>query len=102
MTLEELKQEYDKMQLIYGAEELNSIYYGGCIKNPEICFVFMNPTQRNIAAEKTWKRKKITMDWNKKYMETVFSIRTNRRRHLSRNTKKKAKRMDRRICRRRI
>lgn len=55
MNLEELKKYYDKLQLKYGAEELDSIYNGGCDKNPEICFVFMNPTKRNIAASKDWK-----------------------------------------------
>ena len=40
MKLDDLKIEYDKLQLKYGAKELDSIYNGGCIKNPEICFVF--------------------------------------------------------------
>lgn len=39
----------------YGVIELDSIYSGGCDKNPDICFVFMNPTKRNIASSKTWK-----------------------------------------------
>ena len=55
MNLEELKKYYDELQLKYGAKELDSIYNGGCDKNPEICFVFMNPTKRNIAASKDWK-----------------------------------------------
>ena len=55
MNLEELKKYYDELQLKYGAKELDSIYNGGCDKNPEICFVFMNPTKRNIASSKTWK-----------------------------------------------
>ena len=28
---------------------------GGCDNNPDICFVFMNPTGRNIASSKDWK-----------------------------------------------
>ena len=55
MTLEDLKIEYDKLQLKYGAKELDSIYNGGCINNPNICFVFMNPTGKNIASRKEWK-----------------------------------------------
>ena len=55
MTLEDLKQEYDKLQTIYGDKKLDSIYNGGCDKNPNICFVFMNPTKRNIASAKSWK-----------------------------------------------
>ena len=55
MKLEELHKEYDKLQIKYGAKELDSIYNGGCIENPDICFVFMNPTGRNIASSKEWK-----------------------------------------------
>lgn len=55
MKLEDLKIEYDKLQLKYGDKELDSIYSGGCSNNPDICFVFMNPTSRNIASSKSWK-----------------------------------------------
>ena len=58
MQLEDLKAEYDKLQIKYGAKELTSIYNGGCTKNPDICFVFMNPTGRNIASSKDWKGRK--------------------------------------------
>lgn len=54
MTLDELKIKYDKLQVKYGAKNLDSIYYGGCLDNPEISFVFMNPTGRNIASSKNW------------------------------------------------
>ena len=55
MELQDLKIKYDKLQKKYGAKELDSIYNGGCKENPDICFVFMNPTGRNIAASKEWK-----------------------------------------------
>lgn len=55
MKLDELKKEYDKLQLKYGDKNLDSIYNGGCNNNPDICFVFMNPTKRNIASSKEWK-----------------------------------------------
>lgn len=58
MKLEDLKPQYDKLQKKYGAKELDSIYNGGCTKNPDICFVFMNPTGRNIASSKEWKGRK--------------------------------------------
>lgn len=53
--LNELKKEYDKLQKIYGDITLDSIYNGGCVNNPNICFVFMNPTGRNVASSKEWK-----------------------------------------------
>ncbi len=55
MNLESLTKEYDKLQKKHGAKELHSIYNGGCKENPDICFVFMNPTGRNIASLNSWK-----------------------------------------------
>lgn len=54
MKLEDLNKEYDQLQETYGAKELNSIYNGGCSKRPDICFVFMNPTGKNVATSKSW------------------------------------------------
>ena len=58
MEMQDLKVEYDKLQLKYGARELDSIYNGGCEENPDICFVFMNPTGKNIASNKSWSGRK--------------------------------------------
>lgn len=55
MKLSSLNKEYDKLQKIYGDPNLHSIYNGGCEENPDICFVFMNPTGRNIASQPGWK-----------------------------------------------
>lgn len=55
LNVKDLNKEYDKLQKKYGAKELDSIYNGGCEENPDICFVFMNPTRRNIASSKEWK-----------------------------------------------
>lgn len=52
--LESLNKEYDKLQKKYGDKNLDSIYNGGCTVNPDICFVFMNPTGKNIASSKEW------------------------------------------------
>lgn len=54
MMLEELYEKYDRLQKKYGDKSLHSIYFGGKKENPSICFVFMNPTAGNIAAEKNW------------------------------------------------
>lgn len=54
MTLDELNIKYDKLQKKYGEKTLKSIYNGGCSNNPDICFVFMNPTGRNIASSPEW------------------------------------------------
>lgn len=52
--LEELIKKYDNMQKKYGDKSLDSINFGGCIENPDICFVFMNTTGRNITSSKDW------------------------------------------------
>lgn len=49
-----LHRQFDKLQRIYGDVSLNAIYGAGCTKNPDICFVFMNPTARNISSQKIW------------------------------------------------
>lgn len=54
MKLQSLNKEYDRLQKIYGDPNLHSIYNGGCDINPKICFVFMNPTGRNIASTPGW------------------------------------------------
>lgn len=74
MTLSDLTKEYDKLQLKYGAPELDSIYNGGCTKNPDICFVFMNPTGRNIASEKTWKGRKSPWIGTKNIWDLFYSL----------------------------
>ena len=55
MQLKELIRNIDKLQAIYGDPILKSIYGAGCIKNPKVMFIFMNPTARNISAYKNWK-----------------------------------------------
>ena len=42
-----------KMNMVI--KNLDSINFGGCTDNPDVCFVFMNPTGRNIASSKEWK-----------------------------------------------
>lgn len=51
----QLCEEFDKLQLKYGEKTLDSIYGAGCVNNPSICFIFMNPTARNMSAFKEWK-----------------------------------------------
>ena len=74
MTLEDLKQEYDKLQIKYGAKELDSIYNGGCSNNPDICFVFMNPTGKNIASSKDWHGLKSPWIGTKNIWDLFFAL----------------------------
>lgn len=74
MQLDDLKSEYDKLQRKYGAKELDSIYNGGCSDNPNICFVFMNPTGRNIASSKGWKGLKSPWIGTKNIWDLFYSL----------------------------
>lgn len=55
MKITSLNKRYDELQNIYGDPSLHSIYNGGRVDSPDIMFVFMNPTGRNISADKSWK-----------------------------------------------
>ena len=74
MNLELLNKEYSKMQLKYGAPQLDSIYNGGCSCNPDICFVYMNPTGKNIASAKTWKGLKAPWIGTKGIWDLFFNV----------------------------
>lgn len=54
LQLPELRPELDKLHNIFGAKNLKSIYGAGCVKNPRVMFIFMNPTGRNISANASW------------------------------------------------
>ena len=53
--MENLIKKYDELQNTYGSKELNSVYGYGKNNKPRAALVFMNPTKRNIATNKSWK-----------------------------------------------
>lgn len=55
LICESLCENADELQVKHGAPQLKSIYGAGQIKNPKYCFVFMNPTGRNVSAARGWK-----------------------------------------------
>ena len=74
MKISDLNSEYDKLQKEYGAKELKSIYNGGCTNNPDICFVFMNPTDRNIASDPNWKGRRSPWIGTKNIWKLFYKI----------------------------
>ena len=74
MNLQELNKEYSKLQEKYGAKELDAICNGGCEINPDICFVFMNPTGKNIASSKEWKGIKSPWIGTKNIWDLFFAL----------------------------
>ena len=74
MEINDLNIEYDKLQQEYGAKELTSIYNGGCSNSPDICFVFMNPTGKNIASNPHWKGRKSPWIGTKNIWKLFYKI----------------------------
>jgi len=54
MQITKLFDKFDKLQHIYGDKNLDAIYGCGNMHNPGLCLVFMNPTARNVSANKKW------------------------------------------------
>ena len=55
MTLQEIHKEYDKLQIKYGEPNLKAVYGGGYENEPNVLFIFMNPTATNLASKEEWK-----------------------------------------------
>ena len=53
--MKNLIKKYDELQNDYGSKNLNSVCGYGRQNNPRVALVFMNPTKRNIATDKSWK-----------------------------------------------
>lgn len=74
MKVKDLNSYYDKLQLEYGEPTLSSIYNGGCENNPDICFVFMNPTGKNIASTLEWKGRRSPWIGTKNIWKLFYNI----------------------------
>lgn len=98
MKIKDLKKEYDKLQKKYGAKELDSIYNGGCEENPEICFVFMNPTGRNIASNKEWTGRKSPWLGTKNIWKLFYNVNLLSQKTFDKIQEKKPKEWDYNFC----
>ena len=74
MKIRDLNKYYDKLQLEYGEPTLSSIYNGGCEENPDICFVFMNPTGKNVASTKEWKGRRSPWIGTKNIWKLFYNV----------------------------
>ena len=54
LQCEGLFQEVNKLHKLYGCPDLSPIYGAGCINQPKLMFLFMNPTGRNVSANPEW------------------------------------------------
>ena len=74
MKIKDLNKYYDKLQLEFGEPTLSSIYNGGCEENPDICFVFMNPTGKNVASTKEWKGRRSPWIGTKNIWKLFYNV----------------------------
>jgi uracil-DNA glycosylase len=54
LQINDFEGELDNLQRQFGNPNICSINGAGCIKDPKILFLFMNPTARNITADPAW------------------------------------------------
>lgn len=54
LQVNSLHESFDLLQKQYGDSRLKAIYGAGKIHQPEIMFVFMNPTAKNLASFDNW------------------------------------------------
>lgn len=54
MQLERLHPEIERLQKVHGDPTLSPVYGTGCVKNPKIMLMFMNPTGRNVSTNPAW------------------------------------------------
>lgn len=74
LQITSLHSKFDKLQKQYGDKSLDSIYGAGCINNPLVCFVFINPTGRNIASDKNWKGIKAQWLGTKNIWKLIYNV----------------------------
>lgn len=54
LQLHNFNTDLNLLQQQFGNTDICSINGGGCINNPKLFFLFMNPTARNISSRPTW------------------------------------------------
>jgi uracil-DNA glycosylase len=74
MQASELFSDFNKLQIKHGEKNLDPIYGAGETKSPDICLVFMNPTAKNVSANKTWKGLKAPWIGTKNVWKLLFEI----------------------------
>lgn len=74
LQLTHLHNWFDTLQKTYWEKTLHSVYGAGCIDNPKICLMFMNPTARNISClpDRTWIR--APRIWFKQTRKMIYEL----------------------------
>ncbi len=54
LQVKKLFSEINELHLKHGDSDFTAIYGAGEINQPKMCFIFMNPTGRNVSSVKDW------------------------------------------------
>jgi DNA polymerase len=52
--IKEIQKDIDRLHKKHGDKNFTPLYGTGCIKNPKVLFLFMNPTAKNLTVHKSW------------------------------------------------
>ncbi len=62
------------LQLLHGDKSLLPAYGAGCVGNPKVCFVFMNPTAKNISTSAEWNGLRAPWVGTKNIWKLLFAL----------------------------
>ena len=74
IQLKNLFGVFDKLQDAFGDKRLKPIYGAGCIRDPKLFLIFMNPTGRNISSNPKWKGLRAPWLGTKNVWKLLFEI----------------------------
>lgn len=74
LQLIDIHSEFDSLQSTYWETNLNSVYGAGCISNPKLCLIFMNPTAKNIACLPDWEWIRAPWIWFKQTRKMIHDL----------------------------
>lgn len=74
LQVKSFSKELDRLQKIYGDPGFLAIYGAGCIKNPKLFFLLMNPTGKNISAQKSWSGLRMPWLGTKNIWKLLFKL----------------------------
>ncbi len=55
LQVDSIMPEIDALQKKHGHPDYAALYGAGCINRPDVMFLFMNPTAKNLTVRKDWK-----------------------------------------------
>lgn len=74
LQIKHLKRKTDLLQKKFGHPDYCPIYGTGCIDQPDVCLILMNPTGRNMSVHKNWKGLRASWVGTKNIWKFIYQI----------------------------